>query len=55
MHCSRTVHALVMGPTTTLFKKILEMGPTILFTYLKIILLQFSVFSKISCIQMDSK
>ena len=35
-------------------KKILKMGPTTLFTYLKIILLQcfqFSVFSKISCIR----
>ena len=32
------------------------MGPTTLFTYLKIILLQyfqFSVFNKINCIQMD--
>ena len=38
-----------MGPTITLFiKKILKMGPTVLFTHLKIILLQcfqFSVFS----------
>ena len=34
----------------------LKIGPTILFTYLKIILLQcfqFSVFNKISCIQTD--
>ena len=38
--CSSTVHALFMGPTTTLFrKKILKMGPTALFTHLKIILL----------------
>ena len=37
-------------------KNILKMGPTALFTHLKIILLQcfqFSVFSKISYIQMD--
>ena len=36
-----------MGPIVTLFrKKILKMGPTVLFTHLKIILLQcFSVFS----------
>ena len=41
------VTVLFMGPTTTLFrKKILKMSPTILFTHLKIILLQyFSVFS----------
>ena len=49
--------ALFIGPTTTLFrKKILKLGPTTLFTHLKIILLQyfqFSVFSKISCIQTD--
>ena len=44
-----TVHALFKGPTTTLFiKKILKMDLTILFTHLKIILLQcfqFSVFN----------
>ena len=37
-------------------KKLLKMGPTTLFTYLKIILIQyfqFSVFNKISCIQKD--
>ena len=35
-----TVHALFMGLTITLFKKkILKMGPLILFTHLKIILL----------------
>ena len=36
-----TVHTLFTGPTTTLFKKyILKMGPMVLFTHLKIILLQ---------------
>ena len=48
-YCSRTVAALFMGPTTTLFRKnILKMGPTVLFTHLKIILLQcfqFLIFS----------
>ena len=44
-HCSSTFHTLFMGPTATLFKKILKMGPTILFTHLKIILLQFFQFS----------
>ena len=40
-----TVHALFTGRTTTLFKKkILKMGPTVLFTHLKIILLQYFVF-----------
>ena len=40
-HCSRTVVALFMKPTATLFrKKILKMGLTSLFTHLKIILLQ---------------
>ena len=35
-----TVHALFTEPTVTLFKKyILKMGPIILFTHLKIILL----------------
>ena len=39
-------------------KKKLKMGPTTLFAHLKIILLQcfqFSIFSKISCIQTDPK
>ena len=41
-----TVAVLFMGPTATLFKKnILKMGPTILFTHLKIILLQWFQFS----------
>ena len=40
-----TVHALLMRPTMTLFrKKILKMDPTILFTHLKIILLQYFQF-----------
>ena len=48
--------ALFTGPTTTLFRKnkILKMGPTALFTHLKIISLQcfwFSVFSRISYIR----
>ena len=55
-HCSHTVHAL-LGPTTTLFrKKILKMGLTVLFTHLKIILLQcfqFLVSATISSIQTD--
>ena len=39
-HCSGTVHALFMEPTAILFrKKKLKMGPTVLFTHLKIILL----------------
>ena len=47
--------ALFMGPTNLFFltKLLLKMGLTSLFTYLKIILLQFfqfSVFSKINCI-----
>ena len=53
MQCSSIVHA---GPTTTLLKKILKMGLTVLFTHLKIILLQcfqFSVSAKISSIQTD--
>ena len=52
----RRQSALFTGPTTTLFIKILKMGPTALFTHLKIIFLQrfrFSVFSKISCIWID--
>ena len=45
-----------MGPTSTLFrkKKTLKLGFTVLFTHLKIILLQcfqFSIFNKISGIQ----
>ena len=50
-HYSGTVYALFMGITTTLLKKILKMGPTVLFTHLKIILLQyfqFLVFTKIN-------
>ena len=46
MHCSSTVY---------IFKNI-KMDPTVLFTYLKIILLQcfqFLVSTKISCIQLD--
>ena len=40
-----TVHALFMGHTTTLFrKKILKMDPIVLFTHLKIILLQYFQF-----------
>ena len=45
-HCFRRHRALFTGPTTTLFrKKILKMGPTTLFTHLKIILLQYFQFS----------
>ena len=57
---SNTDYALFMEPTATLFrkkKKILKLGPTVLFIHLKIILLQyfqFSVSAKISCIQMKS-
>jgi len=50
MHCSSTVYALFMGSITTLFKKILKMGPMVLFIHLKIILLQcfqFLVSAKI--------
>ena len=54
-----TVHVLFMGPTTTLFrKKKLKMGSTVLFTHLKIILLQcfqFSISATISSIQTNSK
>ena len=42
-YCSRTqvtIHALFLGLTATLFKKILKIGLMALFTYLKIILLQ---------------
>ena len=58
-HCSSTVYVLFMGPATTLFKKKLKIGPTVLFTHLKIILLQyfqfqFLVSAKISSIQTDS-
>ena len=52
MHCAG-IYVLFMGPATTLFRKkyILKMDFTVLFIYLKIILLQcFSVFS---CIQTD--
>ena len=51
--CTRTVHGT---HNHFIQKKILKMGPTILFIHLKIILLQyfqFSIFSKISCIQTD--
>ena len=34
-----TIHALFTGPTTTLFRKKLKIGPMELFIYLKIILL----------------
>ena len=49
MYCSRTVH----GIHNHFIQKILKIGPTVLFTHLKIILLQyfrfqFSVFNKIS-------
>ena len=54
-HCSDTVYTLFIGPTTTLFKKIFKIDPTILFTHLKIILLQYFQFSAtISSIQTDS-
>ena len=63
-HCSSIIHALwqyysrIVHGTHSHFiqKKILKMSPTILFTLLKIILLQcfqFSVSTKISCIQTD--
>ena len=53
-HCSCTI----LGTYNHFIqkKKILKMGPTVLFTHLKIILLQcfqFSVFSKINCIQTE--
>ena len=54
MYCAG-IYVLFMGPATTLFRKkyILKMDFTVLFIYLKIILLQcFSVFS---CIQTDPK
>ena len=41
MHYSCTVHTRFTGPTTTLFRKKLKIGPTVLFTHLKIILLQY--------------
>ena len=44
MYCSYIIHVLFMRLTTTLFrKKILKMKLTILFTHLKIILLQCSI------------
>ena len=52
MHCS--LDSLDLQPLYS--EKILKMGPMALFTHLKIILLQrfqFSVFRKISCIQID--
>ena len=43
-------------PQTIFFKKtILKLDPTALFTYLKIILLQYFQFSAISSIQTDPK
>ena len=52
-----TIYALFPEPTTTLFrKKKLKIGFIVLFTHLKLILLQcfqFSVFNKINCIQTD--
>ena len=57
-HYSSIVHALFMGSTVTLLKKILKMGLTVLFIHLKIIFLQyfqFSISTKISCIQTDLK
>ena len=53
-HCllCRRHYLLFTGPTITLFrKKILKMGLMVLFTYLKIILLQCFQFSAFSCIQ----
>ena len=47
-HCSSTVYVLFIGPTATLLKNILKIGPMILFTHSKMILLQcfqFSVFN----------
>ena len=46
-HCNSTIYTLLMGFITTIFKKyILKMSPTVLFTHLKIILLQYFQFSK---------
>ena len=55
-YCAVTVHALFRSVYhfSAIFS--LKMGPTALFTHLKIILLQCFQFStKISCIQMDPK
>ena len=47
--------ALFTGPTSTFFsKKNFKLGPIILFTYLKIILLQCFQFSEISDIKINS-
>ena len=47
-------HALFIRPASILFIKItLKLGPTVLFTHLKIILLQCFQFSTINGIQMD--
>ena len=52
-------HILFMGPANTFFlkkfyrKKTLKLSPTVLFTYLKIILLQYFQFSGISDIQIN--
>ena len=50
-------YALFMGSTITLFrkKKNFKFGLTVLFTHLKIILLQYFQFSIISNIQTDPK
>ena len=49
MHCSRDLQVLFSAKTT------LKLGPTTLFTHLKIILLQYFQFSAISGIQTDPK
>ena len=58
-YCNNTVHVLFMRPTAILFrKKNIKNGPTVLFTNLKIILLQyfqFSISAKISSIQTDQR
>ena len=45
MYCFDTVYALFMRPTVTLLKNILKMNFMVLFTHLKIILLQCFQFS----------
>ena len=44
-HCNKTVHAQFMGPTISLFRKKIKIDLTILFTHLKIILIQYFQFS----------
>ena len=44
-HCFGTIHALFIGPTITLFKKILKINPTVLFTHIKIIYFVTIVFN----------